>query len=134
MCKTKNYRKTPRPKRSYCYSCNIKRYKERHPERYAYRVLKNNALRRGKPFTISFEYFLKFAVKTNYMAGKGITKHSLHVDRIKEHLGYVEGNLQVLTNTENVKKYLSYQHDKNGKPYKFKIKKSVVFNDEQTQF
>jgi hypothetical protein len=56
------------------------------------------------------------------MAGRGITKYSLHVDKIVDALGYVEGNLQVLTNTDNVRKYLGYEFDEKGKPYNFKIK------------
>ncbi len=124
-CETKNCRKTAAPKRRVCYSCSVKRYKDRNPVRYAFSVMKNNAKRRGKAFEISFEYFKKFVIDTSYMAGKGITKTGLHIDRIKEELGYIEGNLQVITNTQNVKKYLSYTYNEKGKPENFKIKKSV---------
>lgn len=65
-----------------------------------------------------------------YMAGKGITKEGLHVDGKDESRGYVPGNLQVITNSENVKKYLSYDRGHKGKPCNFKIKKAVVINDD----
>jgi hypothetical protein len=68
------------------------------------------------------------------MAGKGINKTGLHIDRIREELGYIEGNLQILTNTENVKKYLSYQYDKTGKPENYRIKKSVQINNSDDPF
>jgi hypothetical protein len=75
---------------------------------YAYDALKHNAKRRGKPFDLTFEQFKKFCVKTNYMQGKGRTKDSYSIDRIKEHLGYIEGNIQVLPVGKNKKKHLEY--------------------------
>ena len=126
MCITKKCRKIPK-KGNYCASCIINRFKNRHPEKYAYFILKNNAKRRGKIFEISFEYFLKFCKKHQYIARKGITKFGLHIDRINESIGYIEGNLQVLTNTENVKKFIQYNFDKNGKPTDFVIKKQINY-------
>jgi hypothetical protein len=133
-CKTKNCRKDSAPKRRVCYSCAVKGYKDRNPVRYAYAVMKGNAKRRKKVFNISFEYFKQFVISSSYMAGKGINKAGLHIDRIKEELGYIEGNLQVLTNTENVKKYLSYQFDKTGKPENYRIKKSLTISDPDSPF
>lgn len=89
-------------------------------------VLKNNAKRRGHEFTLTLDQFLEFAIKTNYMARKGIYKDSYHIDRIDETKGYSIDNIQAITNTENIKKYLSYNYDKNGVPCDFKMKKSVV--------
>ncbi|MES2382495.1 MAG: hypothetical protein V4538_15715 [Bacteroidota bacterium] len=133
MCETKKCNRKPKQGK-YCYTCIKRKYKAKHPERYAYSVTKNNAKRRGKPFTISFEYFLKFCVKTNYIAGKGITKHGLHIDRIKEHLGYVPGNIQAKENTDNIKKYLTYNYDKYGKPFDYKIYKSLIVNNDNDPF
>ncbi len=133
-CKIKHCRKLPKGNKTICDSCSIRNFKKNNPEKYAYFVLRNNAKRRGKVFTISFGYFKQFAVNTEYMAGKGITKYGLHIDRKKEELGYIEGNLQVLTNTENVKKYIRYSYDQNGKPENYKIVKSVVLDDTETPF
>jgi hypothetical protein len=72
--------------------------------RYAYDVLKMNAKRRKKPFTITFEYFEKFCIETNYIAGKGRSRKSYSVDRIRNELGYVPGNLRVLTLEDNARK------------------------------
>ena len=133
-CKNKNCRKPSAPNRSVCYCCAVKIYKEKNPIRYSFAVMKGNAKRRGKVFAISFEYFKQFVISSSYMAGKGITKTGLHIDRIIEELGYIEGNLQVLTNTQNVKKYLSYQYDKTGKPENYSIKKSVVIDEKDAPF
>lgn len=123
MCIVKNCRKDRKPGSSYCHSCAIRRFKNKHPEKYAYFVQKNNARRRKHEFSVTFGYWLNFVIKSNYMAGKGITKNSLHVDRIDESKGYVEGNLQVLNNSDNIKKYLSYQYDEKGKPTFYRINK-----------
>lgn len=119
MCKTERCRKIPK-RGNYCASCIIRKFKEAHPEKYAYFVLKNNAKARKKVFTITFEYFLKFITKTKYMRGKGINVDSLHIDRKREEVGYVPRNLQVLTNKANLQKYLRYQYDEKGKPTGYK--------------
>lgn len=98
-----------------CDNCRIKQYKAKHPIKYAYQSLRVNAKHRGKVFTISFEYFKEFCIKTKILLGRGRNADSYHIDRIKEELGYVEGNLQVLTNTENLRKYREYDwHTKTG--------------------
>ena len=68
------------------------------------------------------------------MAGRGVTKYSLHVDKIVDSKGYVPGNLQILTNTQNVRKYLGYEYDENGKPYNFKIKTRDNGKDDSDPF
>lgn len=76
----------------------------------AYQTLKYNTTRRAKeqgrpkPFTITFEDFKEFCIETKYMAGKGRSKTSYTIDCIKEELGYVRGNLQKLTKSDNSKK------------------------------
>lgn len=87
-----------------CNTCASRKKRNKHPMRYAYDVLKMNAKRRGKRFTISFEYFKRFAIETNYLAGKGRKKLSYSVDRINNRLGYIPGNLQLLTLSDNSKK------------------------------
>lgn len=67
----------------------------------AYQTLKYNATRRGLPFTITYKDFEKFALKTKLMTNRGRGKESYTVDRIDGQLGYVPGNLQVLTLSDN---------------------------------
>lgn len=69
--------------------------------RYAYSVLKNNARRRGKEFTLTMQEFVDFCEETGYMEGKGSSRLSLSVDRIDHNKGYVAGNIQVLSLSEN---------------------------------
>jgi hypothetical protein len=78
-------------RRSYAY-CN------------SYRKHRANAKRRGILFTITLDYFRAWCAETEVLLGAGRSATSLHVDRKIDALGYVEGNLQVLTNSENIAK------------------------------
>jgi hypothetical protein len=91
-----------------CNSCRAKDWRIKHPVEYAYNNLKNRAKQRGIPFEISIEDFKKFCHKTKYIQGKGRAADSLSVDRIDQSKGYVKGNLQALTLSDNIKKFLSY--------------------------
>lgn len=92
----------------YCHKCRSRRWREKNPMMASYVTLRYNAKRRGKVFTITFEYFKEFCYETDYMAGKGRTKGCFTVDRIKEELGYIPGNLQKLEVGENKRKHLHY--------------------------
>jgi hypothetical protein len=87
------------------------KFRTENPIKNAFNNLRQNAKRRGKQFDLTFEQFEAFCVKTEYMLGKGKTKDSFHIDRKEEHLGYTIGNIQVLTNTQNVKKSLEYRYN-----------------------
>jgi hypothetical protein len=87
-----------------------KEWRERNPLMYSYMSLRDNAKRRGKEFTITFEYFKRFAIRTDYINKKGITAQAYHVDRIDETKGYVPGNLQALPNIDNVQKYVKFKY------------------------
>lgn len=74
-------------------------------------ALRDNAKRRGKIFELTFEQFETFAIKTQYYKKKGIYSDNYHIDRIDESKGYTIDNIQVLTNSANIKKFLSYKYD-----------------------
>lgn len=120
-CETKYCKNKSLKGRKVCGKCKNRKYRKKNPERAAYQSLKNNAKRRGKEFDLTFEEFLKFVHKTEYMLGKGRSKTSLHIDRIDEEKGYVKGNIQVLTNTENVRKYLNWELNHKGVPTHFRM-------------
>jgi hypothetical protein len=97
--------------RKICGACAKRLYRLRNPLRSQYQIQKDNAKRRGKAFSLSFEQFCNFAKKYNYIQSKGITRESLHIDRIREDGGYTPDNIQVLPNHINVKKYLKYKYN-----------------------
>jgi hypothetical protein len=121
QCKTKGCRRSARPHRTICNTCDKKIWRQKYPMKASFQSLRQNTRRREKiqgkpkPFTITFEDFKEFCYETEYMAGKGRNKNSHSVDCIVEELGYVRGNLQKLTVSENSlkeharrKKVLSY--------------------------
>lgn len=90
-----------------CYECatHIKRaYAKRHPVKYAWMVLRNNAKRRGKTFTLTFDEFCAFNKKENYVEQKGIHADDLSIDRKDNDKGYSKNNIQALTVGENSSK------------------------------
>lgn len=91
--------------RKICLNCKNRRYENKYPIIVAYHRLKGHAKARNKVFTISLEYFTQFCVEVDYIAKRGTSKTSYHIDRVIEELGYIEGNLQLLLNPDNVKKY-----------------------------
>lgn len=92
-----------------CSTCRARKWRLEHPEKYAYNNLKNRAKQRGIHFDLSFDDFLKFCIKTKYIAGKGRSAEGLTVDRRDETKGYTLDNIQTLTLVQNIqKRYLSY--------------------------
>jgi len=123
-CGTKHCRNKALKARTICSKCQMRIFAERHPEKYAFNNLKQNAKRRGKVFELTFEQFQQFAIESEYMAGKGITKNGLHIDRIDPEKGYLIENIRVLTNSENVKRhqrYLKHGFDESGIPESFHV-------------
>lgn len=94
-----------------CHKCRKLKFRTENPIRNAFNNLRQNAKRRGKQFDLTFEQFELFCIETKYILGKGKTKDSFHIDRIDESAGYSINNIQVLTNTQNVKKSLEYRYN-----------------------
>ena len=83
-------------------------WRKANPMKYAYQTLKDNAKRRHKEFTLSFEFFEKWCYKYKYLDKKGISRDGYGIDRIKEEYGYHEWNIQIMKNPDNVTKYKVY--------------------------
>lgn len=127
-CTTKYCNNKALKHRTICGKCKSRKYRENNPIQAAYQNLRTNAKRRNKEFDLTFEQFKEFAIKTNYILGKGKSQTSYHIDRIDETKGYTIDNIQILTNTENVKKYNSYLKfslDSMGKPYQYWVESNT---------
>ena len=141
MCKKTTYKNCivcgVRTKSKKCSTCYGREWDKKNPIKRAYINLKKNAKRRGKVFNISFEYFKKFCIKTEYHKKKGISRNCYHIDRIDEEKGYIEGNIRLLTNIENIKKYhaltnFNYWWNDEEKRMEYNTKTEIVeyeFND-----
>lgn len=109
-------------KNGICHKCWSRQYRKENPVKAAYYNLKENAKRRGKEFDLTLAQFEAFAVKTGYMKKKGIWADSFHIDRIDEQRGYTIDNIQVITNTQNVRKYLEYKYNEYERKMEFNTK------------
>lgn len=83
----------------------VRKWREKNKLKYSYYNLKHNAKRRNIIFLLSYKEFCEFAFKCTLFLQRGIKRESYHIDRIDESKGYEIGNLQMLTNIENITKY-----------------------------
>jgi len=74
------------------------------PVHAAYDNLRASARKRKIVFTLTLQHFKEIIAPTAYMDEKGKQRHCLHIDRKETALGYADGNIQVLTCTQNVQK------------------------------
>lgn len=97
----------------FCSKCKHRKVKKNDPVKYIYNMQKSNANRRGKDFGISLPDWREFWAQNpealeiklkDLMAGKKPSKHTISVDCIKSKLGYIKGNLQVMTVSLNASK------------------------------
>lgn len=89
---------------SVCDTCASRLYRANNPAREAYRQIRDRAQRRHQVFNLTFEQFCAIPRFDEYIAHRGRGIDELHLDRKKVELGYVPGNLQVLTTAENLRK------------------------------
>jgi hypothetical protein len=89
----------------FCSRCRSRNFRREHPAMAHFLDLKNRAKQRGHEFTITVEYSYQTVwVDTGYAEKHGKTKECLSVDRKENDKGYVPGNLQVMTVSENARK------------------------------
>ena len=91
-------------RRKICNKCRSRLYRANNPIKDAYRGLRSSAKKRNIQFTVTYSEFEQLVNKTDYIAKKGSTRDSLHIDRIDATKGYCAGNLQILTCSENIAK------------------------------
>jgi hypothetical protein len=104
-CKHKGCKNKAVKDRTECATHRSRKYRKQNPMKAAFQNLRQNAKRRGHDFNLTFNEFEYFAIKTDYIAGKGIMKESYSIDRIDNEKGYQLGNIQILTNSQNAKKH-----------------------------
>lgn len=81
-----------------------RRYREKYKIRSIWHRLRSDAKRRNKTCGISFEAFEKWCIETSYHLLKGRFAADASIDRIKDEIGYEEGNLRVLCVGDNASK------------------------------
>lgn len=95
---------TPRAHSNKCPKCRWRIWVEKNPLKAAFKTLRNHAKERAKDFSLTFEQFKAFAIKTDYLKRKGKTSLSLQIDRVDNSKGYHIWNMQAITLRENTRK------------------------------
>lgn len=105
LCATATCTKKAAPSRTICEKCKCKNYRRKYPLRAIYRNLKNNAKRRHKEFTITYEEFERVAKAEELLRNRGRASQSLSFDRTDVTKGYVSGNVSLMTIGANSRKW-----------------------------
>lgn len=129
-------RKTETEGTKFCNVCRKMLSRKRDPVAYSYRNLMDRAKQRKIPFTISLEYFREFCYETDYIKGKGRNAKSYTVDRKINELGYIEGNLQILTLQANATKgYKQLNYDwRTGEAWVYSVQGTKINIDVECPF
>lgn len=104
-CKTNHCRGRvfPSGRSPFCSKCRTRRFKEAHPEAYAFGKLRSRARERGIEFGLTFEEYRDFGRSSGYFDGKGKTAKSLSIDRKDGNKGYTAANLRCVTLSMNTR-------------------------------
>lgn len=90
----------------FCFKHKREWQKINNPLRYWFDVLKQNAKRRGKNFELELSDFKDFCDLTNYIELKGRKEAGNYtIDRRNDKLGYIKGNIYLLTLGQNSRKH-----------------------------
>jgi len=100
-CLTPFCRRKARHLRHFCCTCQDRKWRAAHPMRYLLKNLRNHAKARGITFTVTFDQWVEFCLKTGYHEAVGVEPGSATVDRIDPRFGYHADNIRVLTHAEN---------------------------------
>lgn len=104
ICPVRGCRRRRGNKKRLCERHAARWWRSQNPLRAAYLQLKHHAKARRRAFTITFDQFRDLIEPTRYLDDRGNARFCLHIDRIRDEDGYVPGNLQILTCSENVAK------------------------------
>ena len=103
-CVARYCQREPREGKRFCHKCASRVYRANNPMMYAFHNHRHHARQRGIPHTLTFSEFAELVEKSGWISGKGKTAEALSIDRIDASKGYVQGNLQVISLSENSRK------------------------------
>ncbi len=98
---------------SICTRCETKRWRANNPEKRILAQIRESARKRRIEFRITLADLQSLPGWANYLqqVSQPNTGSRITLDRKKRHLGYVPGNLQFLSNSNNVAKGNKERHD-----------------------
>ena len=102
-CSVKYCRNDAAKGRRICHKCHQREFRLKHPFKAAYARLRDRASTRNINFSLSYDHFVTVAIEGKLIK-EGVRDSFLHVDRINPNKGYEDGNIQILTYSENIAK------------------------------
>lgn len=103
LCETAYCRNMARDKRRFCNTCRCRKYEK--PLRRKFRNLKRSARDRGILFSLTFQHFERISIAGGHDKNSGsLWGNDTTIDRIDSKKGYEDGNIQILTRSENSEK------------------------------
>ncbi|MFN4026462.1 MAG: hypothetical protein ACK4IZ_03350 [Flavobacterium sp.] len=100
-----------------CAKHYARKIKQQDIVQYRYNYFKSNAIKRNKEFTITLEEFRRFCQRTGYMIKKGVRGRAATIDRRCNVQGYHIWNIQLLTMSQNLKKYIEHDRYQSDVPF-----------------
>jgi len=97
-CRTKFCRRPHGAKSPLCHRCALRRWRTANPMKAKLAILRDRAARKKVPFNLTVGWLTEFLTVNAY------DPKEHHIDREKPWLGYVMGNLQILSSGENIAK------------------------------
>lgn len=92
------------PRNRFCAKHSHRYQKWKNPIKYTFHQKRGRAKERGIEWNLTLDEFIQFCEENDYMNKKGRTASAASIDRIKSHIGYEVGNIQILSLSANSKK------------------------------
>lgn len=108
MCQTIGCNKETKGNTKFCTNCRQRKWRTNNPFKYHWKNLKNRASQRMIPFSLTLDEFKQIWEKHPEKWKERINdpaKSRWTLDRIDREKGYHFDNLQVMTRSDNSKKY-----------------------------
>lgn len=87
-----------------CSKCKMRRWRANNTLPKILADLRWRSTEKQVPFDLTMEYMLTLEGIDDYIAKRGVSTTSLHLDRIQTELGYTIGNVRVLLAGKNIAK------------------------------
>lgn len=111
LCATRYCRRRHGAKSPKCSRCQLRLWRAKFPMKAKLAILRDRAARKRVPFDLTLAWL------TEFLAAGGYDSAEHHIDREKPWLGYVMGNLQILSSSENIAKGNRERHGKMELPF-----------------
>lgn len=93
-----------------CVKCRYRRWRANNPLKAAFKDIRHCAKTRRIPFSLTLDHFREICEKSGYLNFRGVKGLSLQIDRIDACKGYEDGNVAVITCSENAAKSNRERH------------------------